>query len=46
MGQHGAFIVASYIATGVILGGLVLASLFANRAAQRTLARLEKERSA
>lgn len=46
MGPHSAYIIASYIAAGVILGGLVVASLLANRAAAKLLAKLEKERAA
>lgn len=46
MGQHGAYIVASYIATAIILGGIVLTSLVAHRAASRRLGLLEKGKSA
>lgn len=46
MGPHGAYIFASYIAAGVILGGLVVASLLAHRSAGKRLAQLEKGRNA
>ncbi len=43
LGPHGGYILASYAATGLILGWMVLGSLLANRAARRRLVTLEAE---
>jgi heme exporter protein CcmD len=42
LGRHGGYILASYIAAFVILGGLIVASVRANRAARRQLEKLER----
>lgn len=44
LGRHGGYILASYAAALVILGGLIVASIAANRAARRALDRLERDR--
>ena len=41
LGPHGAFILASYAATALIVGGLIVASILDHRAQLRALADLE-----
>jgi heme exporter protein D len=41
LGPHGAFIIASYAATILIVGGLILAAVLDQRAQKRALAELE-----
>jgi heme exporter protein D len=41
LGPHGAFIVASYAATVLIVGGLIVAAILDQRAQRRALAELE-----
>lgn len=41
LGPHGSYILASYIAAGVIFGWMILTSLLANRSAARRLAAME-----
>jgi heme exporter protein CcmD len=43
LGPHGSYIIASYMAAGVILGWMILSSLFANRRAARRLAAIEAQ---
>jgi len=40
-GPHGAYILASYAAAGIILGALILGSLLAHSSARKRLAALE-----
>lgn len=42
LGPHAAFILASYAAVAVVLGGLVLSVLLDHRAQKRALAELER----
>ncbi len=42
LGPHGAFIVASFAVTGIILGWLIAGSLLAARRARLQLERLER----
>ncbi|MET3889921.1 heme exporter protein D [Bosea sp. OAE506] len=42
LGPHASFILASYAAVAVVLGGLILSVLFDHRAQKRALAELER----
>lgn len=42
LGPHGAFIIASFAVTGIILGWLIAGSLLASRRARLRLERLER----
>jgi heme exporter protein CcmD len=42
LGRHGGYILASYAAFAVIIGGLIAASIASNRRARTALSRLEK----
>ena len=41
MGPHGAFILAAYVVTALVIGGLVVRALLDHRAQIRALAELE-----
>jgi heme exporter protein CcmD len=43
LGRHGGYILASYAAAFIVLGGLIIASIAANRSARRALDRLERD---
>ena len=42
LGPHAGFILASYVAVAVVLGGLMLAVILDHRAQKRALAELER----
>jgi heme exporter protein CcmD len=42
LGRHGGYILASYTAFALIMGGVIVSSIVANRRAKAALARLEK----
>jgi heme exporter protein D len=46
LGPHAAYIIASFAATGLILGWMIVGSILALSGARRRLARLEKGREA
>jgi heme exporter protein CcmD len=42
LGRHGGYILASYAAFVVVIGGLVVASVLSNRRARAELAKLDR----